>query len=211
MQSQKYELKWFLESSEGVVLEAFIPVFHHWIQTQRLDDILIDVVDYRHVPNGPGVILIGYDAQYAMDLSEGRLGLLYSRRRETHPIRNHIKDVAVRLQSVFQDALTACQQLESEAAFQGRLRFRTDALLLRINDRLLAPNTTEVYNDLRGYLDPFLAQLYPEAPVTMAHRAKSASRLTIAIQTASLTDVHTLLTRLNQASLQQVCHPDAWR
>ena len=130
----------FIESAAEVALDAFIPVFHRWIQTQWLDDVLIDVADYRHVPHGPGVVLIGHDAHYAMDQSDGRLGLLYSRRRETLPSRRHIQSVETRLQSVCQDALSACQQLETEAVFQGKLRFRTDALQLRINDRLLAPN-----------------------------------------------------------------------
>jgi hypothetical protein len=197
MQSHKYELKWFLESAEGVPLDAFIPVFHHWIQAQRLDDVLIDVADYRHVPHGPGVLLIGHDAQYAMDQSAGRLGLLYSRRRETHPSRRAIQRVEARLQSVFWDALTACQQLESEAVFQGKLRFRTDTLQLRINDRLLAPNTKEAYADLRRHLDPFLAQLYPEGQVTIEHRAESSSRLTVAIEITPATDVGTLLARLS--------------
>jgi hypothetical protein len=146
-----------------VALDTFIPVFHHWIQAQRLDDVLIDVADYRHVPHGPGVLLIGHDAQYAMDQSEGRLGLLYSRRRE----------------------------------FQGKLRFRTDTLQLRINDRLLAPNTKEAYADLRRHLHPFLAQLYPEDQVTIEHRAESSSRLTVAIEITPATDVGTLLARLS--------------
>ena len=64
-------------------------MFHDWIQNQRLDELLIDVVDYRHVHDGPGVILIAHDAHYAFDTSEGRLGLLYSRRPRdpSHPER----------------------------------------------------------------------------------------------------------------------------
>jgi hypothetical protein len=201
MQSLKYELKWFLESSGGVDLETFIPIFHHWIQTQRLDDVLIDVADYRHVPNGPGVILIGHDAQYSMDQSDGRLGLLYSRRRETHPNRQGIQRVTARLQSVFQDALMACQQLESEAALQGKLQFRTDTLELRLNDRLHAPNTEETYRELRQHLDPFLAQLYPEEQVTIEYNNASQARLTVAVTIKPAVNVDTLLARLSKDSL----------
>lgn len=201
MQSHKYELKWFLESPNRVSLDAFIPVFHRWIQMQRLDDVLIDVADYRHVPNGPGVILIGHDAQYAMDQRDGRLGLLYSRRRETHPSRRDIHSVAARLQSVFQDALNACQQLELETALQGKLQFRTDALELRINDRLRAPNTEEAYYDLRRHLDPFLAQIHPEGQVTIEHRNDSQSRLTVAIAVQPAANIDTLCARLNNDSL----------
>ena len=200
MQSLKYELKWFLQSTNGIDLEAFVPIFHRWIQTQRLDDVLIDVADYRHVPNGPGVLLIGHDAQYSMDQSDGRLGLLYSRRRETHPSRQGIQSVAARLQSVFQDALFACQQLESETTLQGKLQFRTDAMTLRINDRLRAPNTEDAYRELRQHLDLFLAHLYPEGQSTIAHESESRSRLTVAISVKPATNVDTLLARLGQNS-----------
>ena len=111
MDTVKYELKLFVEDASGVDLEEFIPIFHHWIQTQELEELLIDVADYRHVPHGPGVVLITHDAHYAMDLADGRLGLLYSRRRETHPCLGVIQSVADRLRSVWQRTLTACQRL----------------------------------------------------------------------------------------------------
>ena len=62
-------------------------------------------MDYRHVHDGPDVMLTAHDAHYAMDMADGRMGLLYSRRRETHPARNAIQSVTERLQSVLQCAL----------------------------------------------------------------------------------------------------------
>lgn len=154
MQTPKFELKLFLDEASDIGLDAFIPVFHRWIQSQCLEELLIDVVDYRHVHNGPGVILIAHDAHYAIDDDAGRLGLLYSRRRETHASRRDIESSRDRLASVFLCVLSACQRLESEPAFQGALQFRTDALMLRINDRLFAPNTIEVFNAVYQELAP---------------------------------------------------------
>ncbi len=196
MESLKYDLKLYLQDSSSVGLEEFIPIFHRWIQEQNLQEVLIDVADYRHVQHGPGVILVGHDAHYAMDLAEGRMGLLYSRRRETHPSRSAIQDVTERLSSVFHCALTACQHLESETSFQGRLRFRGDTLLLRLNDRLLAAHTSEVYEDLRHWLEPFLAQLYPGVQVELECAAAAGSRLEVVIKAAGSPEVATLLERL---------------
>src|SRR4026208_286821 len=100
MDTVKYEVKFFLEDASGVELEEFIPVFHDWIQTQQLAELLIDVADYRHVPQGPGVVLMAHDAHDGMALADDRLGLLYSRRRETHPSRRAIQSVEDRLRSV---------------------------------------------------------------------------------------------------------------
>ena len=101
-----------------------------------------------------------------------------------------------RLSSVFHCALTACQHLESETSFQGRLRFRGDTLLLRLNDRLLAAHTSEVYEDLRHWLEPFLAQLYPGVQVELECAAAAGSRLEVVIKAAGSPEVATLLERL---------------
>lgn len=196
MESVKYDLKLFLHDASGVELEEFIPIFHRWIQAQYLEEVLIDVVDYRHVHHGPGVMLIAHDAHYAIDMAEGRMGLLYSRKRETHPSRSTIQSVAERLRSIFHCALTTGQLLEAESSLQGRLQFRANELLLRLNDRLLAPNTTEVYTDLRLQLDPFLAQLYAGCQVEVDHIADPKSCLTVVIKVADSPDLGTLLKRL---------------
>ncbi|PON19297.1 hypothetical protein C2W62_03405 [Candidatus Entotheonella serta] len=199
MDTLKYELKWFLNDDADIALETFIPIFHQWIQQQELEELLIDVVDYRHVHHGPGVILIAHDAHYAMDASDGRLGLLYSRRRESHPSRHGIEDTRERFASVFLCALNACQQLEAEAAFQGRLRFRTDRLTLRINDRLHAPNTPGVFETIYEELAPFLRTLYADQEIAISHANETASRLTIEIKASENPSVATLLTRLGVA------------
>ena len=195
METLKYDLKLFLQDTSGVALEDVIPVFHRWIQTRQLEELLIDVADYRHVHYGPGIILIAHDAHYALDLADGKMGLLYSRRRETHPGRRAIRGMEERLTSVFHCALTACQHLEAEASLQGRLQFRGDEFLLRLNDRLVVP-TAEVYDTLDLHLQPLLARLYPDCHVKVECVSASATRPTVSIKAAYAASVETLLERL---------------
>ena len=183
MESVKYDLKLFLQDASQVNLEDFIPVFHDWIQHQRLDELLIDVVDYRHVHDGPAVMLIAHDAHYAIDMAGGRMGLLYSRRRETHPSRNGIQSVTERLHSVLQCALKACRLLEAEPSLQGRVKFRGDELLLRVNDRLVSP-TPAAFDDLQAHLRPVLERLYPALQVEVDLCGEPDSRLAVAIRVA---------------------------
>lgn len=196
MQTLKYDLKLFVQEPSQVDLEAFIPIFHRWIQTRALEEVLIDVVDYRHVQQGPGVILVAHDAHYAIDGAEGRLGLLYSRRRETHPNRSGIQSVSERLKSVFHCALTACQRLEDEPALQNGLRFRTDALYLRLNDRLHAPNRLDTFAPFWGHLERFLKHLYAGSDVRAEYVADVKVPLTVNIQAADSPDVSILRKRL---------------
>lgn len=47
-------------------LEPAITVFHRCIQRGWLEGQLLDVADYRHVPAGPGVMLVGHDVDYSL-------------------------------------------------------------------------------------------------------------------------------------------------
>jgi hypothetical protein len=198
MESVKVDLKLFLQDASQVDLEDFIPVFHDWIQHQRLDELLIDIVDYRHVHNGPGVMLIAHDAHYVMDMAGGRMGLLYSRRRETHPARNAIQSATERLQSVLQCALSACRLLETDQTLQGRLKFRGDEMLLRINDRLVSP-TLDTFDGLQAHLRPLLASLYPDCQVEMQRNGGTDSRLTVTIKVSENSEVEALQSRLGES------------
>ena len=95
---------------------------------------MVDVADYTHVPDGPGVVLVCHDAIYSLDTGGGELGLLYSRRRETHPSVQGIASLDDRLTSVFRRALSACARLERERDLAG-LSFPGERFELAINDR----------------------------------------------------------------------------
>lgn len=130
----KIDLKVMAATGRTVELERAIPVFHRWIQEGALDELMVDVADYTHVPDGPGVVLVCHDAIYALDSGGGELGLLYSRRRETHPSLGAITTLEDRLVSVFRRALAACVRLEREPDLAG-LRFPGDCFQLAVNDR----------------------------------------------------------------------------
>jgi hypothetical protein len=132
----KIDLKVLAAPRAPLQLERAIPVFHRWIQERSLDELMIDVADYTHVPDGPGVVLVCHDAIYSLDGGGGALGLLYSRRRETHASLGAIDSLDERLASVFRRALVACARLERERDLAG-LRFPADRFELAINDRRL--------------------------------------------------------------------------
>jgi hypothetical protein len=82
MNIQHINIKFYLENPEAVKLADYAAVFNTWIQKQRLEELLIDVADYLHVHNGPGIMLIGHEADYSLDNRAGRLGLLYNRKEQ---------------------------------------------------------------------------------------------------------------------------------
>ena len=89
--------------------EDILPIFQRWIQEGRLAGMLIDVIDYKHVPDGPGIMLIADEADIAYDLMDGEIGLHYIRKRGLPDTL----DAALSL--VFSCAIEAARALEAEA------------------------------------------------------------------------------------------------
>ncbi len=113
-----------------------VPVFHNWIQFHSVPNhLLIDVADYAHVPNGPGVVLVSHEANFYLDDLDGKLGLTYSRKQ---PLPGTFAD---RLRYAVSAALDACGLLEDSTDLGGKLKFLTDTITFQINDRLFAPRT----------------------------------------------------------------------
>ena len=134
---QHINVKLFLKDPENLALDAVIPIFHSWIQDQVFDELLLDVADYRHVKHGPGLMLIGHEADYSLDNTDGVLGVRYNRKA---PLPGNNLD---RLIQATRSALLACQRLESDTGLNGRFHFNGQDVQLIINDRLLAPNNEQ--------------------------------------------------------------------
>jgi hypothetical protein len=146
---QHINLKIFIKDGGAIKLGDTVAVFHQWIRDGNCPEMLIDVADYEHVPAGPGVLLIGHQANYSFDNRENRLGLLYNRKAALDGTFQS------RLEQAHRAALDACGRLEQDAAFGGKLKFDRNALEVSINDRLLAPNTDESWEALRPELEKF--------------------------------------------------------
>ena len=190
MRSQKIQVKFYADRPEAVESEAAVPVFHTWIREHKIGDgeLLIDVANYSHVPKGPGVALIGHESDYFLDQGEGRLGLLYSRKRGFEG------DAKACVADAFRRALVACRLLEKEGSV--RVRFRTNEALVRIQDRLNAPNTAETFAELEPVLREVLARLY-DGEVQLEHVADARAPFTVRVRTQAVDGVDSLLARVS--------------
>jgi len=149
MEFQHYNVKIFVDGELAVDLERFIEGFHGWVAGQSMAEMMIDVADYRHVPDGPGVVIVGLEADYAIDNMGGRWGLRYNRKGAVEG-RN-----ADRLRQAFAAAAATCARLEAE--FEG-LRFSRQEFAIFVNDRALAPNNEETRSQLRAEIDSLVKE-----------------------------------------------------
>jgi hypothetical protein len=151
---QHVNVKLLLDHSGEIDLEPLVPVFHAWIQEQGREELLLDVADYRHVFSGPGVILIGHEANYSVDDTGNRPGVRYNRKAALDGSnQDRLKQAAVA-------ALRACQRLESDPRLNSKFRFNGQEIEISINDRLLAPNAAQTRAAIQPELVSFLAKLF---------------------------------------------------
>ena len=151
MDSSKLAFKLFFAPGPAIHVEAFVPVFHHWIQQKALPGHqLIDVASYAHVYQGPGTMLISHEANLHIDQEDSRPSLMYVRKA---PIGGSLQD---RIRAVLGYTLQAASMIEAAPEFAGKLQFQTDEIRFRINDRLHGPNTQATFDAIKGDLEAVL-------------------------------------------------------
>lgn len=190
MTPKRLSIKFFAQDADDIEIDPFMEVFQRWIQQQRLEGLLIDVVDYKHVHHGPGIILIGDEADYGFDLGEGRPGLLYTRKRQ-------MPDALVdALADCTRMALAACQNLEIERAFKPR-SFDYSEIKISFQDRLNLPNVLATFETIKPELETFAALLFGDADVTITMAASDPREaLSITLKADAPIEAETLLERL---------------
>lgn len=171
---QHINVKLYFKDS-GADLAPVIPIFHNWIQGQLFDELLLDVADYRHVHHGPGLMIIGHEADYSLDQTDGRLGLRYNRKSPA-PGTN-----IERLTQATRAALLAAQLLEADTRLNGRLTFNGQDIQLIINDRLLAPNDEATREAVKPDIQTLAAKLFGPAGYSLSFDTDPRRLLSAAI------------------------------
>ncbi len=152
--------KLYAENPEVIDLESYIPLFHGWIQRRGLDGVPIDVADYAHVPEGPGVMLIGHEADRSLDLGEGRPGVLYQRKREG------AGSLVERLAASIAAADRLADDIEADPLGDG-VRFGRDEILVVVPDRLRLANDDAGLARIAPAIEEALASARPGRSATL--------------------------------------------
>ena len=186
MLSERLQLKLFLEPNPHFELEALVPVFHRVIRDRLIPELMIDVVDYSHVPDGPGVVLIGHAADFYVGALDGAYGLVYSRKRAAPGPEARLEDALRRL-------INAARVLEQGSGLA--LRFRSNQLSLRLTDRLRAPNDDATFASTQAEVEQVFGRVYGgNVSVTRLPNAKEP--LGVGIATSTSPTLEALLEKL---------------
>ena len=182
--------KVYIDAPDKLVPRDFVDVFHEWIRTDALPELLIDVTDYSHVQHGPGVMLIGHEGHYSIDDIDGRLGLSYwFKRDEPGPLET-------KLRAGLQRTLRAAALLENHPTLAHTLRFRGDECRITLASRLLAPNTAATVEATAPVVEQLLAKLTDSTEPTVAPDPDQSRPFAIQTKTTTNHRAAQLLARL---------------
>jgi len=192
MQVQQLSVKLFLSNGELLDTDELIPIFHRWIREHKLgSELVIDVADYRHVPKGPGLMMVGHEGHYAMDEGGAGIGLSYSVKRD------EVRSAQDALKLVVQRALNACALLEAESSVSG-VSFDTSTIQVQVMSRLVASNDDAQFALLEAELTEFFSNLYGNEDLAVSHLDSDPRAPLGATVTTDCNDsVATLLERLS--------------
>ncbi len=195
MEAFKINVKLFAREDTFTANE-FIPVFHRWIQTQAMPNhLMIDVAYYAHVPDGPSTVLITYEANVVIDRGQGRMGVLYARKQPTPGT------FAERLKAVVVETLLAAAKLEEAPELSGRLKFQTDEIVIRLNDRLRAPNTPQTFAEVKGDIEALAGELFAGKEFDATDQPDRLRVFEVILKSDENAGVSTLLERLGVSTV----------
>jgi len=169
---QRIRVKLYAEDASETDTAPFVALFHDFIRESRLPGLWIDVVDYGHVPRGPGALLVGHEADLSWDELDGRPGLSFTRKRGQ----------GASLERALRETLASA--LEAAAAVEARsgARLGRAEVSLTCFDRLHATREEAQLAKLRAAFEAAADRLLPQhAPVGIDEAdARTAVTLRIA-------------------------------
>ena len=176
MELQKFGVKLFLETNGSHSSKEFIPVFHTWIQEKVVEDhLLIDVADYSHIPDGPGVMLIAHEGHFSLDQEKCQPGIMYMRRAKMGG------DFKERFNQVLSTTIKAANQLRNND-ITNNVDFISNLFRFIANDRLYAENTIDNQNLYKEEIQKLLDQIYPDSIVEYENMSGEKERLAFTIR-----------------------------
>jgi rhodanese-related sulfurtransferase len=195
MNPRRIAAKFFVDPDPGADadVEVFIPIFHRLIQQAAVEGLLIDVADYRHVPNGPAVALIGHEVDYVIDFSGGRAGLL--------TVRKRLDGVSVgdALGETLRMGIGAIRAIEADSS--SGFRFSLGCVEVQVFDRGMARNNDADFETLCDEARPVFAALFGDAGLEIARSESDDFRqpLGLHVSTPEAPSAATLAERLGAA------------
>ena len=183
MDLQKFGIKLYLNTKGSFKSKDFIPVFHNWIQEKVVSDhLLIDVADYSHILDGPGVMLIAHEGHFSLDQESQQPGIMYMRKTEI------AGSFTERFNKVLSTVIKAANRL-SDKDVSKKVDFKLNSFRFIANDRLYAENTADNQHLYKQKIQKALDGKYPESQFEFGDVSDKNERLAFTVNFSNDIDI----------------------
>jgi hypothetical protein len=160
MDLQRIQVKIHSNAPATLDLNPFIEIFGRWRGDKNHPAGWVDLADYAHVPRGPGIVLVGFNANFAFDMTADSNGTGEAPGTLYFAKKGLSGSDAERVNAAMKSCLDLSKRLIAEREFPKGVQLRTDALEIRFPDRLVTPNTAAVQQVLRPAVEQALNKLF---------------------------------------------------
>ena len=188
MDLQYLNWKVYLENPAEAETDEWFKVLNDWIPDAP--EIFIDVADYKHVEDGPVVILVGHYVNYSLDATGRQLGLLYDYK---HPLEGSNED---KIKSGLLGVLRVAKRLEDDAGFKHKPKFKAGELRFIVNSRAIAPNSAETLETVKPELVRVLSKAFGEGGFTVEHLTDPRQRFMVQVKAKGNPSLAEIIQRL---------------
>ena len=179
MKLQKFGIKLYIDSKSDYSTKDYIPIFHKWIQNKVIDNhVLIDVADYSHIIDGPGVMLIAHEGYFSLDQENNKPSIMYM--RKTSLTGNFID----RFCNILNITIEAAKRLE-----ENNLKIIKNCFRFISNDRLYAENTTKNQDYYKSEIEKALSVKYLNCQMDYGDFSSNNERLAFTIKFRDATNI----------------------
>ena len=183
MDLQKFGIKLFFQSNGSYSSRDFIPELHRWIQNNSVPEhMLIDVVDYSHIPDGPGIMLVAHEGHFSLDEENFKPGIMYMRKTD---INGSFKD---RFNKVLSITIRAAQLLINGKS-KKELAFSHNSLRFISNDRRLAENIDANQKLYAETINKLFKENFPGSKIEIDNYSQGQERLAFDINFKDNTNI----------------------
>lgn len=189
MNLQYLNWKIFLENPAEVDTEEWFKVMNDWIPDSP--EVFLDVADYKHVTDGPVLVLVGHFLNVSLDGAGRRLGLLSDYKQPMDGTN------VEKLRATLLNLLKAAKRLEGEADLKHKPRFKAGELQLIVNSRAVAPNTPETLEAVNPDLVKVLSAVYGDGGFSLEHASDPRLRFSVTASAKTPFTLDELLRRLS--------------
>ena len=186
MDLQRINVKLLAGAPRDFSVDSFLAIFGRWRNDAENPAAWFDLADYAHMPKGAGVVLVGKQGNFSIDLGDPGPGLLYCGKKD------YSGSVEQRITETFERCLALVKPLLGEPEYPAELKIQPGSWELAINDRLDAPNTATTDENLRPGISAALDTVFGPGAYAIEREPDPQKRYGFSIRASQITAIDDL-------------------